>query len=105
MPSDPASEPYYINPTSHTPGTARLVDKIEQSSVIPIDHVPENLERATMRLEFPPSYVVVGIYRLISDKSLRVPIWKKCEHGVVRGAVAGLGWVSLFLNEILRESE
>lgn len=50
-----------------------------------------------MRLEFPPSYVVVGAYRLISDGSLRGPIWKKCKHGVARGGAVGLGWVSVLL--------
>ena len=45
------------------------------------------------RLAFPPVYVAVGIYRLLSDKNLRVPTWQKCKHGFVRGAILGLGWV------------
>lgn len=88
------ADPYYLH-TSQTSQTSKLVSKIENSASIPIDHVPPQLERATMRLEFPPSYVVVGAYRLISDGSLRGPIWNKCKHGVVRGGAVGLGWVSI----------
>ena len=58
------------------------------------EDVPENLRRATGRLQFPPSYVVVGFYRLITDRNLRVPAWQKCKHGFVRGATVGLIWVS-----------
>ena len=58
------------------------------------EDVPENLRRATGRLQFPPSYVVVGFYRLITDRNLRVPAWQKCKHGFVRGATVGLLWVS-----------
>ena len=58
------------------------------------EDVPENLRRATSRLQFPPSYVVVGFYRLITDRTLRVPAWQKCKHGFVRGASVGLIWVS-----------
>ena len=54
--------------------------------------VPENLQRATLRLEFPPSYVVVGIYRLFTDKSLSEPAWVKCAHAVRRGAIVGSVW-------------
>ena len=59
------------------------------------EDVPENLRRATSRLQFPPSYVVVGFYRLITDRNLRVPAWNKCKHGFVRGASVGLIWVSI----------
>lgn len=59
----------------------------------PPAHVPENLHRATLRLEFPPSYVLVGVYRLCADKNLRKAAWDKCKHGFVRGAVVGLVWV------------
>ena len=31
---------------------------------------PPELERAARLLQFPPSYVIVGIYRLVTDKSL-----------------------------------
>ena len=60
-----------------------------------VQSVPEKLRRATTRLQFPPSYVVVGVYRLFTDKSLAVPAWKKCEHGFVRGAGVSLVWVSM----------
>lgn len=56
------------------------------------EHVPDHLRRATARLRFPSSYVIVGVYRLVTDKNLFVPAWKKCEHGVVRGLGVGLLW-------------
>lgn len=34
----------------------------------PANKVPASLARATSRLQFPPSYVLVGVYRLITDK-------------------------------------
>lgn len=49
---------------------------------------------AGVRLHFPPSYILVGVYRLSTDVSIRVPVWKKCKHGFVRGALVGLAWVS-----------
>ncbi|KAF7288712.1 hypothetical protein HMN09_01377200 [Mycena chlorophos] len=58
----------------------------------PVTPIPESLRRATTRLQFPPSYVVVGVYRLFTDKLLYVPAWQKCHHGVQRGAIAGLIW-------------
>lgn len=48
---------------------------------------------ADFRLGFSPSYVLVGVYRLSTDASLRVPVWKKCKHGFIRGMLAGLAWV------------
>ena len=45
------------------------------------------------RLDFPPIYVAVGIYRLFTDKNLYIPVWDKCRHGFIRGAIVGLGWV------------
>ncbi|KAI0296911.1 hypothetical protein B0F90DRAFT_1811257 [Multifurca ochricompacta] len=54
--------------------------------------VPDSLQHATLRLSFPPSYVVVGAYRLLSDKALFVPIWKKCRNGFLRGAIVGSIW-------------
>ncbi|KAJ7287149.1 hypothetical protein C8J57DRAFT_578108 [Mycena rebaudengoi] len=54
--------------------------------------VPPSLVRATSRLQFPPSYVIVGIYRLFTDKLLYAPAWEKCKHGVQRGATVGLFW-------------
>ncbi|TDL16191.1 hypothetical protein BD410DRAFT_832204 [Rickenella mellea] len=50
------------------------------------------------RLNFPPSYVAVGVYRLFTDKALYVPAWDKCRHGVLRGAAVGLGWGLLTFN-------
>ena len=49
---------------------------------------------ADLRLDFSPSYVLVGVYRLSTDASIRVPVWKKCKHGFVRGVLVGLTWVS-----------
>lgn len=62
------------------------------------EDVPENLRRATGRLQFPPSYVVVGFYRLITDKNLRTAAWQKCKHGFVRGAAVGLVWVGVHVD-------
>ncbi|KAF7351042.1 hypothetical protein MSAN_01666500 [Mycena sanguinolenta] len=61
----------------------------------PANQVPPSLARATSRLQFPPSYVVVGVYRLFTDKNLYVPAWQKCQHGVRRGAVVGFIWTVL----------
>lgn len=54
------------------------------------------------RLSFPPFYVVVGVYRLLTDKSLFVPIWEKCKHGFMRGAALGLGWVHYYALSCVR---
>ena len=59
-----------------------------------LQNVPLGLRRATARMEFPPSYVIVGVYRLFTDKNIRVPAWQKCKHGATRGAGVALGWVS-----------
>ena len=48
-----------------------------------------------LRLGLSPSYILVGVYRLSSDPSLRVPVWKKCKHGFIRGIAVGLLWVSV----------
>lgn len=58
-------------------------------------NIPENLERATLRLNFPPIYVVVGAYRLLTDEMLYKPAWQKCSQGVRRGATASIAWVSV----------
>jgi hypothetical protein len=55
--------------------------------------VPSYLARATLRLQFTPTYVIVGVYRLFTDKNLFVPAWKKCKHATIRGAVVGTIWV------------
>ncbi|KAI0066753.1 hypothetical protein BV25DRAFT_1820822 [Artomyces pyxidatus] len=75
-------------------------EKSKVSSVL--EKIPPALERATLRLEFPPSYVVVGAYRLLTDKLLFVPIWKKCKHGFLRGLGVGAGW-ALFSFKIQRK--
>ncbi|KAJ7583357.1 hypothetical protein C8J56DRAFT_863949 [Mycena floridula] len=62
------------------------------------EQVPSYLARATMRLEFPPSYVIVGVYRLCTDKSLLIPAWDKCRHAFARGALVGAGWAFLTFN-------
>jgi len=49
---------------------------------------------APFRLEFSPSYILVGVYRLSTDSSIRVPVWKKCKHGFIRGILVGFAWVS-----------
>ena len=49
---------------------------------------------APFRLEFSPSYILVGVYRLSTDSSIRTPVWKKCKHGFVRGILVGFAWVS-----------
>jgi hypothetical protein len=56
--------------------------------------VPPSLERAYARLLFPPSYVVVGAYRMMTDKNLYGPAWTKCRNGFIRGATVGFVWVS-----------
>ncbi|KAI5998289.1 hypothetical protein EDD15DRAFT_2245036 [Pisolithus albus] len=61
----------------------------------PDTDVPDNLQHATLRLNFPPSYVIVGVYRLFTDKSLYKPAWDKCKHGVQRGAVIGFIWTCM----------
>lgn len=59
------------------------------------DAIPDNLKRAALRMQLPPSYVVVGIYRLFTDEHLWRPTWDKCKHGVQRGAIVGAIWVRL----------
>ena len=55
-------------------------------------NVPPGLTRAAMRLEFPPSYILVGVYRLFTDKNLYKPAWDKCKHAARRGAIVGAIW-------------
>ena len=65
------------------------------------EHVPATLKRATLRMEFPPSYAFVGVYRLCTDKQLYKPAWDKCKHATQRGAVVGAIWVSVTLHFVL----
>jgi hypothetical protein len=51
----------------------------------------------TELLSMPPSYTVVGLYRLLTDPRLREPVWAKVKHAAIRGAVVGavyatFGW-------------
>ncbi|KAN0107715.1 hypothetical protein V8E52_009882 [Russula decolorans] len=54
--------------------------------------IPDSLQRATQRLGFPPSYVVVGVYRLVFDKALFSPVWQRCRSGFMKGAAVGGVW-------------
>jgi hypothetical protein len=56
-------------------------------------NIPDSLQRATQRLGFPPSYVVVGVYRLVFDKALFSPVWQMCRSGFLRGVAVGGVWV------------
>jgi len=58
-----------------------------------LQNVPSNIARATLRLQFTPTYVIVGVYRLFTDENLYMPAWKKCKHATVRGAIVGAVWV------------
>ncbi|KAF8486665.1 hypothetical protein F5888DRAFT_1761105 [Russula emetica] len=55
-------------------------------------NIPDSLQRATQRLGFPPSYVVVGVYRLVFDKALFSPVWQMCRSGFLRGVAVGGVW-------------
>ncbi|KAJ8457247.1 hypothetical protein ONZ45_g18385 [Pleurotus djamor] len=59
------------------------------------DTPAEPLKRANLRLNFPPSYVLVGVYRLCTDKALYKPAWDKCKHAARRGAIVALIWAVL----------
>ena len=41
-------------------------------------------------LHFPPAYTVVGLYRLLTDPSIRTPVLDKIRHASIRGLVVGL---------------
>ncbi|KAF6753174.1 hypothetical protein DFP72DRAFT_902106 [Ephemerocybe angulata] len=75
------------------------------------DDIPETLKRAALRLELPPSYALVGVYRLFTDRNLWKPTWDKCKHGVARGVLVGAVWAVLtfgiqerFIRTFLRNS-
>lgn len=65
----------------------------KSSSFLRDSDLPEHLKRSNHRLQFPPSYALVGVYRLFTDKNLFKPAWEKCQHGTVRGAAVGFVWV------------
>jgi hypothetical protein len=55
--------------------------------------LPGSLRSATQRLGFSPSYVVVGTYRLFSDRSLISPVWQGCRSGFSKSVAVGSIWV------------
>jgi hypothetical protein len=67
-------------------------DALFQKDTAERPSLPPNLTRAALRLEFPPSYVLVGVYRFFTDKNLYGPAWDKCKHGTRRGAIVGTIW-------------
>ncbi|WVQ77005.1 hypothetical protein IAR50_006684 [Cryptococcus sp. DSM 104548] len=40
-------------------------------------------------LHFPPLYTVVGLYRLLTDPSIRRPVFDKVKHAAARGLIVG----------------
>ncbi|KAJ3917123.1 hypothetical protein F5877DRAFT_45255 [Lentinula edodes] len=64
----------------------------EKNSSLLRGDLPDHLKRSSHRLQFPPSYALVGVYRLCTDQNLYVPVWQKCQHGTVRGAAVGIAW-------------
>ncbi|GAA5879444.1 hypothetical protein JCM8547_008146 [Rhodosporidiobolus lusitaniae] len=48
-------------------------------------------------LPFPPSYCVVGAYRLVHDRSLLYPLWQRCEKGLKRAAVLAVPYAVVAL--------
>jgi len=75
------SENIFAHDPSEGSGPPRSVD------------VPDMLQSATLRLCFTPSYVIVGVYRLLSDKALFLPVWNMCRRGFLRGIAVGSVWV------------
>jgi hypothetical protein len=41
-------------------------------------------------LHLPPLYTFVGIYRLLTDPSIRGPVLDKVKHASIRGLIVGL---------------
>lgn len=65
----------------------------DSTSTLSVNDAERARANRAERLEFPPLYVLVGAYRLVTDKNLWEPTWLKCKHGAARGAIVGLGWV------------
>jgi hypothetical protein len=84
-----SNEKVVLHTADNLPGS--FSDPVADS--ISSNPVPPELERAARRLQFPPSYVIVGVYRLVTDKSLSRPAWDKCKHGTQRGLTVGFAWV------------
>lgn len=55
--------------------------------------VPPQLRPAETRLSFPPLYCLVGLSRLLTDRSIRQAVWAKAKHGTLRGVLLGTAWV------------
>ncbi|ODN90207.1 hypothetical protein L198_06225 [Cryptococcus wingfieldii CBS 7118] len=56
-------------------------------------------------LHFPPLYIVVGLYRLLSDPSIRSPVFDKIKHATARGLIVGAVYAVFswnFLNWVIR---
>lgn len=68
---------------------------IDSSSTLSVNDAERARANRAERLAFPPLYVLVGAYRLVTDKNLWEPTWAKCKHGAMRGAIVGLGWVRI----------
>ncbi|KAF8079403.1 hypothetical protein FPV67DRAFT_1405545 [Lyophyllum atratum] len=81
--------------TAQGPEAQDRLFESDSSKSSPLERVPAALHHATLRLQFPPTYVIVGVYRLFTDKLLYVPAWDKCRHATVRGAVLGAIWAVL----------
>jgi hypothetical protein len=45
-------------------------------------------------LHFPPAYTVVGLYRLLTDPSIRTPVLNKVRHASIRGIIVGLAYAA-----------
>jgi hypothetical protein len=74
-------------------------DNPSEGSGPPSVDIPDSLQRASLRLGFPPSYVIVGVYRLLSDKTLSLPVWDLCRNGFLKGAAVGSIWVRACCSE------
>ncbi|GAA6008454.1 hypothetical protein JCM10207_007117 [Rhodosporidiobolus poonsookiae] len=48
-------------------------------------------------LVFPPSYCVVGAYRLLHDPALLVPLWQRCSKGLRRALVVAVPYAVVAL--------
>ena len=61
---------YNQNTTFITSSSPEAQDTLFDKILVGDHHLPSNLSRAALRLQFPPSYVFVGVYRLCTDKNL-----------------------------------
>jgi hypothetical protein len=85
----PATEQTMVQSAVPTPVFPRNEDEARSKAY--------HRELRNQRLAFPPLYVIVGVYRLCTDKQLYVPVWDKCKHGFVRGLCVGAVWASKFV--------